>query len=130
MLLKAAINGRRTRNEHPLVPITPCQQANDAACAVREGAGAIHVHPRDGNGGESLAPDDVAAITAIFEDLDIPRFLHGCEALAWEFIALAGEACYDTRIGLEDTLTLPDGSRARDNGELVSAARKILSRQP
>jgi uncharacterized protein (DUF849 family) len=29
---------------------------------------------------------------------------------------------YDTRIGLEDTLVLPDGRTARDNAELVAAA--------
>jgi len=29
---------------------------------------------------------------------------------------------YDTRIGLEDTLTLPDGQLAKDNAELVACA--------
>src|SRR5262249_55852151 len=61
MLLKAAINGRRTRNEHPAVPLTPHQQAQQSALAVAVGAGAIHVHPRDTHGRESLAPDDLAA---------------------------------------------------------------------
>jgi uncharacterized protein (DUF849 family) len=61
MLLKAAINGKRSRNEHPAIPINPSQQARQAAIAVEAGAGAIHVHPRDKNGDESLASDDVAA---------------------------------------------------------------------
>jgi uncharacterized protein (DUF849 family) len=30
-------------------------------------------------------------------------------------------------VGFEDTLTLPDGSAARDNSELVSAAFDIIS---
>jgi len=47
MLLKAAINGRRPRNEHPTVPLTPHQQAQQSALAVAMGAGAIHVHPRE-----------------------------------------------------------------------------------
>lgn len=34
------------------------------------------------------------------------------------FIELAAKRGYDTRIGLEDTLVLPDGTRARDNAEL------------
>ena len=61
MLLKVAINGKRMRNEHPAVPLTPHQQAQQAALAVAAGAGAIHVHPRDAHGRESLAPDDLAA---------------------------------------------------------------------
>jgi len=32
-----------------------------------------------------------------------------------------------TRIGLEDALELPDGSRAPDNVALVAAARTILT---
>ncbi len=31
----------------------------------------------------------------------------------------------DTRVGLEDTLYLPDGSRARTNAELVRAAHDL-----
>jgi uncharacterized protein (DUF849 family) len=58
MLLIAAINGKRTRNEHPAVPLTPSQQA---ALAVAAGAGAIHVHPRDAHGRESLAAYELAA---------------------------------------------------------------------
>ena len=61
MLLKAAINGRRAPVEHPAIPITPSQQAHEATIAVAAGAGAIHVHPRNSNGQESLVPDDLAA---------------------------------------------------------------------
>lgn len=60
MLIKAAINGSRTRDEHPCVPVTPRQQAAESAAAVAAGAGAIHVHVRSPDGRESLAPDDVA----------------------------------------------------------------------
>lgn len=56
------------------------------------------------------------------------RLLHGCGASTWEFIALACRLAYDTRIGFEDTLALPDGSRAEHNGELVTAARQIIAR--
>jgi uncharacterized protein (DUF849 family) len=66
MLIKAAINGGRTRAEHLGVPITPEEQAREAAAAVAAGAGAIHVHVRDADGREGLAPDDVArALEAI-----------------------------------------------------------------
>jgi uncharacterized protein (DUF849 family) len=236
MLLKAAINGKRSRKEHPAIPINPSQQAHQAAIAVEAGAGAIHVHPRDENGDESLAADDVAAalgairarcpripvgvstgawmvpnlearialikgwnvlpdfasvnfhepgalevfrvladhgiaveagiwnpdaarlfcrsglasrclriliepaqesgnakvrleeIEAVLQGIECPQLLHGFEALAWEFIALAAGHGYDTRIGFEDTLVLPDGKHAPDNRDLVAAARRIISR--
>lgn len=60
MLLQAAINGARTRADHPAVPLTPREQAADAAASVAAGAGAIHVHVRDAEGRESLAAEDVA----------------------------------------------------------------------
>jgi uncharacterized protein (DUF849 family) len=236
MLLKAAINGKRSRNEHPAIPINPSQQAHQAAIAVEAGAGAIHVHPRDKNGYESLASDDVAAalqairaecpttpvgvstgawmvpnldtrigliegwdvlpdfaavnfhepgalevfrvltahgiaveagiwnieaarflcqsdlasrclriliepaqepgdaqfrlseIEAVLQSIQCPRLLHGFETFAWEFVALAVGRGYDTRIGFEDTLVLPDGKRAHDNRDLVAAARQIINR--
>jgi uncharacterized protein (DUF849 family) len=51
---------------------------------------------------------------------DVPRLLHGSEAAAWPVLANALAWGYDTRIGLEDTLTMPDGTLARDNAALVS----------
>lgn len=60
MLIQAAINGGRTRAEHPVVPVTPEEQAAEAAAAVEAGAGAIHVHVRDSDARESLAAEDVA----------------------------------------------------------------------
>lgn len=60
MLIQAAINGTRMRMEHPAIPITPAQQAGEAAASVAAGAGAVHVHVRGSDGRESLAPEDVA----------------------------------------------------------------------
>jgi uncharacterized protein (DUF849 family) len=51
------------------------------------------------------------------------RLLHGeTGAVAWPMLEMALQRGYDTRIGFEDTLTLPDGRLARDNAELVIAA--------
>ncbi|MGJ3263101.1 MAG: 3-keto-5-aminohexanoate cleavage protein [Salinarimonas sp.] len=61
MLIQAALNGARTRAEHPAVPLTPVELAADAAAVVAAGVRALHVHPRDAAGVESLAPDVVAA---------------------------------------------------------------------
>ena len=235
MLLKAAINGRRAPSEHPAIPITPSQQACQATIAVAAGAGAIHVHPRNSDGRESLAFDDLAAtldairaacpailigvstgawivpnadvrlalidrwnvlpdfasvnihefgalqvfqlllekgigveagiwnaeaaqllrdsglsdrclriliepaqepgdamkrlkeIETILRDPGAPCLLHGFETSAWEFVALASRRGYHTRIGFEDTLALPEGHRAEDNGQLVARARQIMA---
>ncbi|MFB7655437.1 MULTISPECIES: 3-keto-5-aminohexanoate cleavage protein [unclassified Streptomyces] len=50
-----------------------------------------------------------------------PVLLHGEDAGAWPVLRLAGRLGLPTRIGLEDTLLLPDGSRAASNAELVRA---------
>jgi uncharacterized protein (DUF849 family) len=41
---------------------------------------------------------------------------------------VAARRGYDTRIGLEDALTLPDGSAAKGNEELVAEAVKRVGR--
>ncbi|MET9495966.1 3-keto-5-aminohexanoate cleavage protein [Streptomyces sp. NPDC006552] len=51
-----------------------------------------------------------------------PVLLHGEEGGAWPVLRLALRSGLATRIGLEDTLFLPDGERARGNAELVAAA--------
>lgn len=235
MLVKAAINGGRMPAEHPAIPVTPAQQAAEAAAAVQAGAGAIHVHVRGPDGRESLAPEDLAraldaicaacpgtpvgvstgawivpdpghrlalvgawevlpdfasvnlheegalqlarllldrgvgveagvwttrdaqllvgsglageclrvliepaqqpgdasgelaSIEAVLDRVHLPRLLHGYESSAWEFVRLAAERGYDTRIGFEDTLALPDGSPAASNAALVAAARRIVA---
>ncbi|MGX1976559.1 3-keto-5-aminohexanoate cleavage protein [Streptomyces kronopolitis] len=51
-----------------------------------------------------------------------PVLLHGQDGGAWSVLRLAGELGLDTRIGLEDTLLLPDGRPAQDNAQLIRAA--------
>ncbi|MCF2131192.1 3-keto-5-aminohexanoate cleavage protein [Strepomyces sp. STD 3.1] len=53
-----------------------------------------------------------------------PVLLHGEDAGAWPVLRLAGHLGLPTRIGLEDTLSLPDGSRAASNAALVRAGLK------
>ena len=231
--IQAALNGTRTRAEHPAIPITPSEQATEAHASVAAGAGGIHVHVRDEDGNESLAEANVAntidAIRAacpgvpigigtgawIIPDLrhrlsairswstlpdfasvnlheagaaevmelllergvgveagiwnapaavslnrsgladycvrillepaeascsartnllqmenaligaKAPRLLHGLGHCAWRLVEMAASRGYDTRIGFEDTLRLPDGSLALSNAELVRAARAL-----
>jgi len=241
VLLEAALNGSRRREEHPAVPLTARDLAIAAADAVAAGAGAVHLHVRDQDGAESVAPPDVArvltALRSAIPDLSIgvstgawivpdpevrrrlvaawaarpafasvnfhevgaeqladlllsqgigievglanvagaerlaasglaprclrillepqeqdfaaalgtvqqvesvlrqahitlPRLLHGVDRTTWPMIAEAAARRCDTRIGFEDTLTLPDGSPAASNAVLVGAARRMLGRPP
>ncbi len=68
MWLQACLNGSRTLAEHSAVPLYPGDLAADAARVVDAGAVALHLHPRDEAGRESLAAEHVAAaLTAVRE---------------------------------------------------------------
>ena len=76
---------------------------------------------------EQAVEEAMRSVTAAEEVLDAagvraPRLLHGVNATAWPLLDVAVARGYDTRIGFEDTLVLPNGRPARDNGELVRAA--------
>lgn len=73
MTLKACLNGARARQDHPRCPTTPVELAEDAVAVVAAGAEALHIHPRDVDGRESIAPDDVAAtLDAVRAVTDVP----------------------------------------------------------
>ncbi|MFE6069794.1 3-keto-5-aminohexanoate cleavage protein [Streptomyces sp. NPDC056525] len=52
----------------------------------------------------------------------VPVLLHGEDAGAWPVLRLARRLSLVARIGFEDTVLMPDGTRARSNAELVAAA--------
>ena len=52
--LQAALNGDRTKAEHATTPVSVEELARDAAACVAAGARAIHLHPRDLDGRETL----------------------------------------------------------------------------
>jgi uncharacterized protein (DUF849 family) len=238
MLLKAAINGGRSRSQHAAVPVSPAELAADVVECLRAGAGAIHLHVRsaDASEKESLEAGDVGrtilAVRSVtthemigistgawilphperleaargwhvlpgfasvnFSEegaaelaelllsravgveaglcdaanaqlllqsglasrcmrillepqeqdiktavetvnkmeevlnaaaLNVPLLLHGTEATAWPMMDEAITRGYDVRIGLEDTVILPDGSIARNNAELIGEGVRRL----
>lgn len=234
--VKACINGARTPDQHPNLPVTPEQLAAAAVAAHQAGAQAVHMHPKTADGKDSLEPAAVdAAVTAVRaaapglplgvttgfwalpdaeariravegwtvlpdfaslnwhepgspelaevllgrglgvevglfhpeaaaswaksdiakhcmrvmielqgdEDVAVaddmlarvhaagspaPVLLHGLDESCWPLLEHAGVVGVQTRIGLEDTLRLPDGTTAPDNAALVSAAVRLLSR--
>jgi uncharacterized protein (DUF849 family) len=59
--------------------------------------------------------------------IHLPRVQHGHDSAAWTLLEDALVHGYDVRIGLEDTLLMPDGDRAHRNADLVWAAARIAS---
>ncbi|MEU6376224.1 3-keto-5-aminohexanoate cleavage protein [Streptomyces sp. NPDC046909] len=69
------------------------------------------------------APDTARALLAeLGAAHGRPVLLHGEDGGAWPVLRLAGRLGLATRIGLEDTLVLPDGEPASSNAQLVAAA--------
>lgn len=235
--VKACINGARTPDQHPHLPVTPEQLAAEAVAAHGAGAKAVHMHPKNADGVDSLLPGEVdAAVAAVrhavpglplgvttgfwalpdaaqrlraveswtvlpdFASLNwhepgspelarlllsrglgvevgifhaeaaqswaaasdiaphcmrvmielgadgdvetadelialvtaagspAPVLLHGLDESCWPLLQHAGVRGVQTRIGMEDTLALPDGSVAPGNAALVAAAVDLLSR--
>ena len=59
IVLAVAPNGaRKTRQDHPALPITPQELAHCAAACRDAGASMLHLHVRNAEGGHSLAPMD------------------------------------------------------------------------
>lgn len=123
MLIKAALNGVRLLNEHPQIPISPDQLAIASKNAVEAGANALHIHPRNKNGRESLNASDISdAINAIrSSSVDVPI---GVSTGEWI------EPHINTRLALIKSWTvLPDFASVNFNEEgAEKVAHLLLSR--
>lgn len=84
---------------------------------------------------EAVTKDALGTLDEIEAVLDrasvkIRRLLHGMNQTAWPLIDEAATRGYDTRVGFEDILTLPDGTRAPGNGALVAEALRRTRLSP
>ncbi|MGA0564615.1 3-keto-5-aminohexanoate cleavage protein [Ancylobacter sp. VNQ12] len=61
MMLQACLNGSRSKEFYAFTPLSPAELATDAAAVVAAGASELHVHPRNGDGIETLEAAPVAA---------------------------------------------------------------------
>ena len=59
MMLQVCVNGARDIAEHPSLSTDPARVAAECAEAVSAGADAVHVHPKDAHGQDSLQNPDV-----------------------------------------------------------------------
>jgi uncharacterized protein (DUF849 family) len=102
---------------------------DDARALVAAGLGGacvrLLIEPRDRDAAAALAT--ARAIEAALDDAGVgtPRLLHGGGPAAWAVLRDALRRGLQTRIGLEDTLELPDGRRTAGNAELMAAAMGV-----
>lgn len=75
VFLQVALNGSRSKAEHPAVPVTAAEMAADVVQLYALGVRSVHLHVRDNQGCESLRTDDVAttlnAIRAVCPQMEL-----------------------------------------------------------
>lgn len=58
-----------------------------------------------------------------------PRLTHGMNEWTWPLVADAFRRGHHTRVGFEDTVLLPDGTKAESNADMVKAALILQTRR-
>ncbi|MEV5504882.1 3-keto-5-aminohexanoate cleavage protein [Streptomyces orinoci] len=81
-MLQVCLNGPRTRADHDRLPVTPEELAAAARAAVAAGAEDVHLHPKDAQGRDSLAPGPVAAAVSAVRAA-VPGVAVGVTTGAW-----------------------------------------------
>lgn len=82
MLLKAAINGGRTRDEFPAVPLTAEEIARDSAAVLAAGADVVHAHARTADGAQTIDPVQIGAMVRAFR-AEVPNGIIGTTTGLW-----------------------------------------------
>lgn len=100
---------------------TPADAAVIAADPL-PGTAWILMEPMDPGGPGALATTGATVAVLVRHQVSVPVVLHGQGAATWDVIDEAIRHGYGTRVGLEDTLALPDGATASGNADLVAAA--------
>ncbi|WP_028650038.1 3-keto-5-aminohexanoate cleavage protein [Nocardiopsis sp. CNT312] len=94
--------------------------------ATKLRAAAVLVEPTQVRAEDARANADAVLSLLDRAKVAAPRLLHGSDATAWPMLEAAVSAGYDVRIGLEDTMRLPDGTEAHDNAALVAQAVELV----
>jgi uncharacterized protein (DUF849 family) len=71
---------------------------------------------------------EARAVAQLIPD-GVAQLWHGYGEQTWEVLSAGAGAGADVRVGLEDTLVLPDGRIAAGNAELVAAAVQLVGRR-
>jgi uncharacterized protein (DUF849 family) len=88
----------------------------------------VLVEPQDSDPLEAEKTAD--RISVVLDRADVgPRLFHGYGMATWRVIDYAFEGGWDVRVGLEDTLQMPDGSTAEGNAELVRTVVQMAKKR-
>jgi len=102
---------------------------DDAHLLVRSGLAGrtlrVMLEPQEDDPAAALVNADATERVLSAAGVRVQLLLHGMGAATWPLLEVALDRGLDVRIGLEDTLRLPDGSLAPDNAALVAAARRL-----
>jgi uncharacterized protein (DUF849 family) len=106
---------------------------DDAHLLVRSGLAGrslrVLLEPQEDEPAAALANADAIERVLRAAGVGARLLLHGMGAATWPLLEAALDRRLDVRIGLEDTLRLPDGSPAPDNAALVAAARHLAEQR-
>ena len=82
----------------------------------------ILIEPQENNLDEAIL--NIASIEEIIKPIvnEHSILLHGFDKTVWDLLLLAFQKGYDTRIGLEDTVSIELGKNAKANAELINKA--------
>lgn len=80
---------------------------------------------------ESSIEEALNSVSEIEKTLDenkvnIPRLLHGFDNTVWKLVETAVQKKYDTRVGFEDTIFLPNCMKAKSNAELIKTTINLM----
>jgi uncharacterized protein (DUF849 family) len=87
----------------------------------------VLIEPRDSSPEGAVATAAQADAALDRHGLVTPRVHHGYGMATWQVIRAALRLGRDIRVGLEDTVILPDGSTATGNADLVAAAVRLAA---
>lgn len=86
----------------------------------------VLIEPLSADEEEALADAEAMEATVVGAGVALEQVHHGDGIASWAVNRRAVARGHGIRTGLEDTVFLPDGRVARDNAELVAAARALL----
>jgi uncharacterized protein (DUF849 family) len=82
VVLQSSLNGTRRPGDHPALPLSPWALAQDARAVYELGVRSVHVHPRCGEGAETIAPHHVGDVVAAIR-AEVPNMEIGVPTCRW-----------------------------------------------
>lgn len=82
MVLQSSLNGTRPSGAHPALPLSPWALAQDARAVYALGVRSVHVHPRCGQGQETIDPHHVGDVVAAIRSA-VPAMEIGVPSCRW-----------------------------------------------